>query len=127
MDAKTLIDQVRECKMNNWKNSDLGRNSEKMLVAIADHFDNCEECRTEFDAQAYPETTLIDFEDRLSGTVLSDWIHTKRGKGRGKSIIPTCPHCKQDLKRSYETAEDWKKGKSPYGWHCKKDKYQIWD
>jgi|GEM_PF-4092612 len=50
-----------------------------------------------------------------------------RFKGRGKTERPICPKCGEDLKRSYETAEEWKKGKVPYGWHCKKCKHQEWD
>jgi len=50
-------------------------------------------------------------------------------KGRGKTTKPTCPHCQQDLKRSYESVEiasgNW--SKVPYGWHCKPCKYQIFD
>ena len=74
MNAKQLIEQVNECRQNNWQNSDLGNNSEEMLEKIAGHFENCEECRKEFDAQEYSEETLIDFEDELSGTELSDWV-----------------------------------------------------
>lgn len=73
MNAKQLIEQVKECVNNNWQNSDLGKNSEEMLEVIAEHFKNCEECRKEFDAQEYPEETLINFEDRLSGTTRYDW------------------------------------------------------
>jgi len=55
-------------------------------------------------------------------------IHYKgRGKHGEDSNRPTCPYCEADLKRSYETAQDWKKGKVPYGWHCRKCKYQTWD
>lgn len=48
-------------------------------------------------------------------------------KGRGDTERPTCPHCQKDLKRSYTLAEDWKKGKVPYGWNCRKCKYQTFD
>lgn len=50
-------------------------------------------------------------------------------KGRGKTERPVCPRCGDDLKRSYESFEI-KKGtwsKKPYGWHCSKCKYQIFD
>jgi putative transposon-encoded protein len=75
MNAEELIKQVEECRKNNWQNSDLGSGSEKMLEAIAEHFETCDECRKDFDAMDYPEKWLIDFEERLSGTSLSDWIH----------------------------------------------------
>jgi hypothetical protein len=65
---------VEERKKNNWQNSDIGNNAEEILEIIADHFECCEECRNDFDAQGYPEETLIDFEGRLSLTELSDWI-----------------------------------------------------
>lgn len=74
MNAKQLIEQVNECAKNNWQNSDLGKNSEEMFEKIAEHFENCKECRKEFDAQAYPEETLIEFENRLNGTVLKEWV-----------------------------------------------------
>ena len=74
MNAKQLIEQVNVCAKNNWQNSDLWNESQEMLEKIAEHFENCEECRKEFDAQEYPEETLIDFEDRLARTEISDWI-----------------------------------------------------
>ena len=56
-------------------------------------------------------------------------------KGRGHTERPTCLTCNQDLSRSYESFElkqargDKKAvwSKRPYGWHCKKCKYQIFD
>jgi hypothetical protein len=74
MDAKTLIKQVRECQKNNWQNSDLWKDSEEMLGEIADHFETCEECRKEFDAQEYQEENLIEFEIRLQTTEIYNWI-----------------------------------------------------
>lgn len=74
MNASTLIEQVEDAKENNWKNSDLWEKSENMLEAIAEHFKSCDKCRGAFDAQAYPEKTLLEFENMLSGTELSDWI-----------------------------------------------------
>jgi predicted amidophosphoribosyltransferase len=58
---------------------------------------------------------------------MSNRIHFK---GRGKKTRPTCPHCQQDLKRSYEYCwnPETKKGKfEANGWECKKDKYKQWD
>lgn len=82
MNAKQLIEQVNEAKQNNWQNSDLWKESQEMLEQIAEHFETCEECRKQFDAQEYPEQTLIEFEDYLSGTELSDWIcgYTETGE-----------------------------------------------
>jgi hypothetical protein len=80
MNAKQLIEQVSECKENNWQNSDLGKNSEEMLEIIAEHFENCEECRKEFDSQEYSEEALIDFEGNLSNTDIYDWICEERPK-----------------------------------------------
>jgi len=56
-------------------------------------------------------------------------------KGRGKTEKPTCPTCNADLSRSYESfllksATETEKAtwsKRPYGWHCKKCKFQRWD
>lgn len=80
MNAKQLIEQVNVCRKNNWQNSDLGKNSEELLEAIADHFETCEECRKEFDVQEYPEETLIEFEGNLSNTDIYDWICEERPK-----------------------------------------------
>jgi len=74
MNAKQLIEQVNECAKNSWQNSDLWKESQEMLEKIAEHFENCEECRKEFDALEYPEETLIEFEDRLARTEITDWI-----------------------------------------------------
>lgn len=74
LDSKQLIDQVNGCRKNDWQNSDIGKKSEEMLVLIAEHFEICEECREDFDFQEFPEKTLIEFEYRLNGTDLSDWI-----------------------------------------------------
>jgi len=78
MDSKTIIEQVKECQKNNWKNSDLGKNSEELLEEIAYHFETCEECRKDFDSMEYPEEWLIDFEERLSGTSINDWTCEKK-------------------------------------------------
>lgn len=95
MNAKTLIEQVNACKSEYWQNSDLGKNSEEMLEKIAKHFETCAECRKQFDAQEYPEETIIDFEDRLTGTELSDWICEPNRLAAIKII-------KEELKPRYE-------------------------
>ena len=74
MNAKQLIEKVNECSKNNWKNSDLGRGSEKMLEYLADHFEMCEQCRKDFDAQEYPERTFIEIEERLMVTGINNLI-----------------------------------------------------
>lgn len=74
MNSKTLIEQVRESQENNWKNSDIWKESQDMLEKIAEHFESCEECRKGFDAQEYPEQTLIEFEANLQTTGIKDWI-----------------------------------------------------
>ena len=49
-------------------------------------------------------------------------------KGRGETERPTCPYCEADLKRSYESIKQGAKWiKVPYGYHCLKCKYQIFD
>lgn len=47
-------------------------------------------------------------------------------KGRGKTEKPSCPDCGGDMRRSYELKE-CSTSKTPYGWHCKKCKYQTFD
>lgn len=104
MNAKQLIEQVNECSKNNWQNSDLGKNSEEMLEKMAEHFENCEECRKEFDVQEYPEETLIDFEDELSNTDVYDWICEERPKQQDEVYIEEI---------DYRNAEGyWKAGKT---------------
>ena len=73
---------------------------------------------------------LMEELDNLKTSVSNTRIHFKgRGKKGADSNRPVCPHCGKDLKRSYEaTKQDSGKWvKIPYGWHCKKDKYQIFD
>ena len=61
MDAKELMNQVRECRNDeHWQNSDISKGGERLLEIIADHYEICEECRENFDLQEYEETTLID-------------------------------------------------------------------
>jgi len=62
MDAKTLIEMVEVEKSNGWENSDLYDAVQNLLEEIADHFDQCEECRDAFDAMGYEEESLKDME-----------------------------------------------------------------
>jgi ssDNA-binding Zn-finger/Zn-ribbon topoisomerase 1 len=49
-------------------------------------------------------------------------------KGRGETTRPTCPHCGEDLKASYENrTEEGKTKLFRYGSHCVKCKYQEWN
>lgn len=51
-----------------------------------------------------------------------------RRKGQGKTQRPICPHCQQDLDRSY--IRSWVGDKRTYqatGWECKVCKYKQWD
>ena len=57
-------------------------------------------------------------------------IKTKhlRRKGRGKTERPVCPHCQQDLKRSF--IRGWSEDKRTYlafAWVCVECNYIIWD
>jgi hypothetical protein len=74
MDSQTLISQVREMQAHGWKNSDLWSETQDELVQIAAHLEQCPACREAFDAQEYPEATLIEFEPRLANSPISDWI-----------------------------------------------------
>jgi hypothetical protein len=53
-----------------------GQEGEVMLERIADHFEHCQECRKAFDAQEYPEKTLVEFaNERLApNPALESWI-----------------------------------------------------
>lgn len=62
MDAKTLIETVKLEKSNGWENSDLYDAVQNLLEEIADHFDQCEECRDAFDDMEYEEESLKDME-----------------------------------------------------------------
>lgn len=53
-----------------------------------------------------------------------------RRKGQGKKERPVCPHCQQDLKRSY--VREWDpvlKKQTPLetGYECVPCKYKVWD
>lgn len=60
MNANELISQVQECRGEQWQNSDISSGGERLLEIIAAHYGECDECRQDFDAQEYEETTLID-------------------------------------------------------------------
>lgn len=75
MNSETLITLVRAAEAEDWKNSDLWSESEQILGQIADHLAVCPACRETFDAQAYPETTLVEFEPRIAtNPALENWI-----------------------------------------------------
>lgn len=76
MNAKKLIEATKECVANHWHNSDLPRGVEYLYEMIAAHFEVCEDCRNQFDAEEYSSETLIEFssELHLSNTNPSDWI-----------------------------------------------------
>lgn len=51
-------------------------------------------------------------------------------KGRGKTERPICPHCQQDLKRSYVYKKNKTTGKWQFvatGWECSECEYKQWD
>ena len=77
MNSREFIDQVEAEVFRNWRNSDLWRETEQAMELIAQHLQECEECRDRFDAMEYPETTLIDMENRYSFKNLDDWICEK--------------------------------------------------
>jgi hypothetical protein len=102
MNSKQLIEQVEAEKQNGWKNSDVGKISEKLFEKIVSHFELCGECRKDFDTMEYPENTLIEFEHRLTGTKLKDWICRTRNsvpsdkeywRGKGANPRTICPEC----------------------------------
>jgi len=77
MNSREFIDQVEACVFQNWRNSLLWRETEQAMELIAQHLQECEECRELFDAMEYPEKTLLDMENRHSFKDLSDWTCEK--------------------------------------------------
>ena len=77
MKAKDLVRMVEESKASAWRNSLLWREGEIMLEKIADHYKVCSECREMFDAQEYPDETLLGMEKYLANSKLSDWMCRK--------------------------------------------------
>jgi ribosomal protein L37AE/L43A len=55
---------------------------------VVDHFEKCEDCRDQFDAEEYTSETLIEFSSkmRLSNTKLEDWTCQK-------TQPYSCDHC----------------------------------
>lgn len=76
MNANELIYQVRECRGEQWQNSDISSGGERLLEIIAAHYETCEECRDNFDMQEYEETTLIDLWHRFMAVneAPEEWI-----------------------------------------------------
>lgn len=76
MNANELIYQVRECRGEQWQNSDISSGGERLLEIIAAHYETCEECRDNFDMQEYEETTLIDIWHRFMAVneAPEEWI-----------------------------------------------------
>lgn len=76
MDAKTLINLVKYEKCNSWQNNNgLYDGVRTLLEQIAEHYENCQECREAFDDMFYEEETLKDMERLfLQNIDLSRWI-----------------------------------------------------
>jgi hypothetical protein len=76
MNAQELMNQVRECREEQWQNSDISAGGERLLEIIAAHYETCEECRENFDVQEYEETTLIDLWHRFMAVneAPEEWI-----------------------------------------------------
>jgi len=68
VNAKQFIEQVEECRVEQWAHSDLWAESERALEAIADHLKVCPDCRGAFDAMGYEAGTLVELEAEL-GTI----------------------------------------------------------
>ena len=77
MNARELIDQVEICVVENWRNSDLWKETEEVLEKIAQHYQVCPECRNDFDSMEYEEKTLLDLENRYSFSDIKDWVCEK--------------------------------------------------
>jgi len=79
MNSKELIKATKECVANHWNNSDIPRNNEVLLEMMSEHFENCEECRIDFDNAQFTGETLIEFSSKyLSSIVPSEWICDSR-------------------------------------------------
>ena len=76
MNAEELMKQVRECRGEQWQNSDISAGGERLLEVIAAHYEICEECRENFDGQEYEETTLISLWHRFMAVneAPEEWI-----------------------------------------------------
>lgn len=77
-------------------------------------------------------STGIQYDNEFVPKKLTDYVKVvkKRFKGKGKTERPICPHCQQDLIRSYEYKMNPKTGKRnymAYGWHCDECPYEIRD
>lgn len=104
MDADALIRQVDKCRKDNWQNSDLWTESEQMLEKIADHFRVCAECRADFDAMGYPESTLTEFENRIANTQLRGWVCDPPSPAAKVAVISRKAF-REDRKREYYSCE----------------------
>lgn len=78
MNSNELIEATKKCVAAHWQNSDLPRNVEVLYEMIADHYENCEECRDQFDAEMYVSETLSELH--MYNTNPADWICTPKEK-----------------------------------------------
>lgn len=79
MKTEDFIKQVDECVANNWGNSDIWEQAEKMLEKIAEHLKICPYCAEDF--QDHLDQTemkwIHEMDSYLGTTTLKDWICDK--------------------------------------------------
>jgi predicted anti-sigma-YlaC factor YlaD len=75
MNAIEFIQAVKSEMAANWKNADMDSMTIELMVAVAAHYETCDECRQAFDDMGYEEEYLIELESLFNehGDV-SEWI-----------------------------------------------------
>ena len=84
MNSKEFIKQVSECQAENWQNSDIPREIELNLEKIAEHYQECNECRKDFDIQDYQQKTLIELTNRYDFSNITEWLCDLKKEGDKK-------------------------------------------
>ena len=72
MNANEFIRAVREETQGN---TDIASDIWHMMRQIADHYDECKDCRDAFDDMEYDDETLLELSVRIEQhAILGDWI-----------------------------------------------------
>ena len=71
MDANTFVRLMREETKGN---TDIAEQTWAAMRRIADHYDECAECRQAFDEMEYDDETLLELAARIEQTDEKDWI-----------------------------------------------------
>lgn len=71
MKAEEFIRLMREETQGN---SDIATPTWAAMRRIADHYDECEDCRDAFDDMEYDDDTLLEMAERIEQTIEADWM-----------------------------------------------------